>query len=158
MCMELFKSMAGVDLQHIPYRGTVPALTDVMSGQIHGMFSTALSAKPQIEAGKVRAFGVSTATRSGSMPDIPSLAEAGVPGYEAVQWYGFLAPAGTPAAIITQIHAESMKALNSADMKEKLANDGAEPSPTSPEEFAAHIRNELEKWRKVAKAAGIEPQ
>ena len=158
MCMELFKSMAGVDLQHIPYRGTVPALTDVMSGQISGMFSTALSAKPQIEAGKVRAFGVSTAKRSGSMPDIPSIAEAGLPGYEAVQWYGFLAPAGTPAAIIAQIHAESMKALNSTEMKEKLAHDGAEPTPTSPEEFAAHIRNELEKWRKVAKAAGIEPQ
>ena len=122
------------------------------------MFSTALSAKPQIEAGKVRAFGVSTAKRSGSMPDIPSIAEAGVPGYEAVQWYGFLAPAGTPAAIISQIHAESMKALHSAEMKEKLAHDGAEPTPTSPEEFAAHIRNELEKWRKVAKAAGIEPQ
>ncbi|MBX9773217.1 MAG: tripartite tricarboxylate transporter substrate binding protein [Xanthobacteraceae bacterium] len=158
MCMELFKSMAGVDLQHIPYRGTVPALTDVMSGQISGMFSTALSAKPQIEAGKVRAFGVSTAARSASMPDIPSIAEAGVPGYEAVQWYGFLAPAGTPAAIIAQIHAESMKALNAAEMKEKLALDGAEPAPTSPEEFGAHIRNEIEKWRKVAKAAGIEPQ
>lgn len=158
MCMELFKSMAGVDLQHIPYRGTVPALTDVMSGQISGMFSTALSAKPQIAAGKVRAFGVSTATRSASMPDIPSIAEAGVPGYEAVQWYGFLAPAGTPAAVIAQIHAESMKALHSAEMKEKLAHDGAEPSPTSPEEFAAHIKNELDKWRKVAKAAGIEPQ
>jgi tripartite-type tricarboxylate transporter receptor subunit TctC len=158
MCMELFKSMAGVDLQHIPYRGTVPALTDVMSGQISGMFSTALSAKPQIEAGKVRAFGVSTATRSFSMPDIPSIAEAGVPGYEAVQWYGFLAPAGTPAAIISQIHAESMKALNAAEMKEKLAHDGAEPSPTSPEEFAALIRAEIEKWRKVAKVAGIEPQ
>jgi tripartite-type tricarboxylate transporter receptor subunit TctC len=158
MCMELFKSMAGVDLQHIPYRGTVPALTDVMSGQISGMFSTMLSAKPQIEAGKVRAFGVSTATRSVSMPDIPSIAEAGVPGYEAVQWYGFLAPAGTPAAIISQIHAESMKALNSAEMKEKLAHDGAEPSPTSPEEFAALIRAEIEKWRKVAKVAGIEQQ
>jgi tripartite-type tricarboxylate transporter receptor subunit TctC len=158
MCMELFKSMAGVDLQHIPYRGTVPALTDVMSGQISGMFSTMLSAKPQIEAGKVRAFGVSTATRSASMPDIPSIAEAGVPGYEAVQWYGFLAPAGTPAEIIKQIHSESVKALNAAEMKEKLATDGAEPAPTSPEEFGAMIRNEIEKWRKVAKAAGIEPQ
>jgi tripartite-type tricarboxylate transporter receptor subunit TctC len=158
MCMELFKSLAGVDLQHIPYRGTVPALTDVMSGQINAMFSTALSAKPQIAAGKVRAFGVSTAKRSGSMPDIPSIAEAGVPGYEAVQWYGFLAPAGAPAAVIAQIHAESMKALNSTEMKEKLAHDGAEPAPTSPEEFAAHIRDELDKWRKVAKAAGIQPQ
>jgi tripartite-type tricarboxylate transporter receptor subunit TctC len=158
MCMELFKSLAGVDLQHIPYRGTVPALTDVISGQINAMFSTALAAKPQIAAGKVRAFGVSTAKRSGSLPDIPSIAEAGVPGYEAVQWYGFLAPARTPEAIIKQIHAETMKALNSTEMKEKLAHDGAEPAPTTPEAFAAHIRNELEKWRKVAKAAGIQPQ
>jgi tripartite-type tricarboxylate transporter receptor subunit TctC len=158
MCMELFKSLAGVDLQHIPYRGTVPALTDVISGQINAMFSTALAAKPQIAAGKVRAFGVSTAKRSGSLPDIPSIAEAGVPGYEAVQWYGFLAPARTPEAIIKQIHAETMKALNSTEMREKLAHDGAEPAPTTPEAFAAHIRNELEKWRKVAKAAGIQPQ
>ena len=158
MSMELLKSLAGVDLQHIPYRGTAPALTDVISGQITSMFSNALTAKPQIESGKVRALGVTTATRSGTMPDIPSIAEAGVPGYEAVQWYGFLAPAGTPQPILAQIHAEAMKALNSAEMKEKLASDGAEPAPSTPEAFAAHIRNEIEKWRKVAKAAGIEPQ
>jgi tripartite-type tricarboxylate transporter receptor subunit TctC len=158
MSMELFKSMAGVDLQHIPYRGTVPALTDVISGQINAMFSTALAAKPQIEAGKVRAFGVTTARRSGALPDIPSIAEAGVPGYEAVQWYGFLAPAGTPPAILQQIHAEAVKALHSTEMKEKLAHDGAEPVGSTAEAFAAHIKDELEKWRKVAKAAGIEPQ
>ena len=158
MSMELLKSLAGVDLQHIPYRGTAPALTDVISGQITSMFSNALTAKPQIESGKVRALGVTTATRSGTMPDIPAIAEAGVPGYEAVQWYGFLAPAGTPQPILAQIHAEAMKALNSAEMKEKLASDGAEPAPSTPEAFAAHIRNEIEKWRKVAKAAGIEPQ
>jgi len=158
MSMELFKSMAGIDLQHIPYRGTVPALTDVMSGQITGMFSNALSAKPQIEAGKVRALGASTPKRSGTLPDVPTIAEAGVPGYEATQWYGFLAPAGTQAAIIAQVHAEATKALNSAEMREKLAHDGAEPSPSTPEAFAVHIRNEIEKWRKVAKAAGIEPQ
>jgi len=158
MSMELLKSLAGVDLQHIPYRGTAPALTDVISGQITSMFSNALTAKPQIESGKVRALGVTTATRSGTMPDIPAIAEAGVPGYEAVQWYGFLAPAGTPQPILAQIHAEAMKALNSAEMKEKLASDGAEPAPSTPEAFAAHIRNEIDKWRKVAKAAGIEPQ
>ena len=158
MCMELFKSMAGVDLQHIPYRGTVPALTDVMSGQINAMFSTVLSAKPQIEAGKVRALGVSTAKRAGTMPDIPSVAEAGVPGYEAVQWYGFLAPVGTPEPILKQIHAEAMKALNATEMREKLAHDGADPAPTTPEAFAAHIKAELEKWRRVAQAAGIQPQ
>jgi tripartite-type tricarboxylate transporter receptor subunit TctC len=158
MSMELFKSLAGVDLQHIPYRGTAPALTDVLSGQITAMFSNALTAKPQIASGKVRALGVSTSTRSGTMPGIPAIAEAGVPGYEAVQWYGFLAPAGTPQPILAQVHAEAMKALNSAEMKEKLASDGAEPAPSTPEAFAAHIRNEIEKWRKVAQAAGIEPQ
>lgn len=158
MSMELFKSMAGVDLRHIPYRGTVPALTDVMSGQITAMFSNALSAKPQIAAGKVRALGASTPKRSGTLPDVPTIAEAGVPGYEATQWYGFLAPANTPPAIIAQIHAEAVKALNSAEMREKLAHDGADPAPSTPEEFAAHIRAEIEKWRKVAQAAGIEPQ
>jgi tripartite-type tricarboxylate transporter receptor subunit TctC len=158
MSMELFKSMAGVDLQHIPYRGTVPALTDVMSGQITAMFSNALSAKPQIEAGKVRALGASTPNRSGTLPDVPTIAEAGVPGYEATQWYAFLAPAGTPASILAQIHAEAVKALKSTEMKEKLANDGADPAPSTPEALGAHVRNEIDKWRKVATAAGIEPQ
>jgi tripartite-type tricarboxylate transporter receptor subunit TctC len=158
MCMELFKSMAGIDLRHIPYRGTVPALTDVMSGQINAMFANALSAKPQIDAGKVRALGLTTAKRSGTMPDIAPIADIGVPGYEATQWYGFLAPAGTPQAILDRIHAEATKALHSAEMKEKLAHDGAEPVGTSAADFAAHIKNELDKWRKVAKAAGIEPQ
>ena len=158
MCMELLKSMAGIDLQHIPYRGTVPALTDVMSGQISAMFSNALSAKPQIEAGKVRALGLTTFKRSGTLPEIAPIAEVGVPGYEATQWYGFLAPAGTPPAILKQVHAEAMKALHSAEMREKLAYDGAEPVGTTPEAFATHIRDELDKWRRVAKAAGIEPQ
>jgi tripartite-type tricarboxylate transporter receptor subunit TctC len=158
MSMELFKSMAGVKLQHIPYRGTAPALTDVISGQITSMFSNALTARPQIEAGKVRALGASTPKRSITLPDVPTIAEAGVPGYEATQWYGFLAPAGTPPAIIAQIHAEAVKTLNSAAMQEKLAHDGAEPAPSTPEALGAHIRNEIEKWRKVAQAAGIQPQ
>ena len=93
-----------------------------------------------------------------ALADVPTMEEAGVPGYEAVQWYGFLAPAGTPPAIIAQIHAEAVKALHSAQMREKLAHDGAEPVGSSSEAFAAHIRNELDKWRKVAKAAGIQPQ
>jgi tripartite-type tricarboxylate transporter receptor subunit TctC len=158
MCMELFKSMAGVDIRHIPYRGTAAAVTDVISGQITATFANALTAKPQIEAGNVRALGLTTAKRSGTLPEIAPIAEIGVPGYEATQWYGFLAPAGTPQAIIDRIHAEAMKALNSAEMREKLAHDGAEPAPSTPAEFAAHIRNEIEKWGKVAKAAGIEPQ
>jgi tripartite-type tricarboxylate transporter receptor subunit TctC len=158
MCMELLKHMAGIDVQHIPYRGTVPAMTDVMSGQITAMFGTALSTRPQIDAGTVRALGLSSKKRSAAMPNVLPIAEVGVPGYEATQWYGFLAPAGTPPDIITRIHAEAAKALKSKDLLDKLATDGAEPVGSTPEEFAAHIKDELEKWAKVAKAAGIEPQ
>lgn len=158
MCMELFKHMAGIDLQHIPYRGTVPAMTDVMSGQIAAMFSTALSARPQIDAGNVRALGLSSRKRSQAMPSVQPIAEVGVPGYEATQWYGLLAPAGTPPEIIARIHEQAAKALKSKDVIDKLATDGAEPVGSTPAEFAAHIKDELEKWTRVAKAAGIEPQ
>jgi tripartite-type tricarboxylate transporter receptor subunit TctC len=158
MCMELFKSLAGVDLRHIPYRGTVPAMTDVMSGQISAMFATALSARPQIAAGTVRGLGLSSQKRSAALPDVLPIAELGVPDYEATQWYGFLAPAGTPAGIIARIHAEALRALQGKEMRDKLATDGAEPVGTTPAEFAAHIKAELDKWTKVARAAGIEPQ
>ena len=158
MCMELLKYMAGINVRHIPYRGTVPAMTDVMSGQISGMFATALSARPQIDAGAVRGLGLSSKKRSAAIPKILPIAEVGVPGYEATQWYGFLAPAGTPPDILARIHAEAIKALKSKDLMDKLATDGAEPVGTSPEEFAAFIKEELEKWTQVAKSAGIEPQ
>ena len=158
MSMELFKSLAGIDLQHVPYRGTAPAMTDVISGQIAAMFSNALTAKPQIEAGAIRALGVSTRKRSEAMPNLPSIAEAGVPDYEATQWYGLVAPAGTPAEIVARLHAEVTQALRTQDMQDKLAGDGAEPVGTTPAEFAAHIKSELEKWAGVARAAKIEPQ
>ena len=158
MSMELFKSLAGIDLQHVPYRGTAPAMTDVISGQIAAMFSNALTAKPQIEAGAIRALGVSTRKRSEAMPNLPPIAEAGVPNYEATQWYGLVAPAGTPAEIVARLHAEVTQALRTQDMQDKLAGDGAEPVGTTPAEFAAHIKSELEKWAGVARAAKIEPQ
>jgi tripartite-type tricarboxylate transporter receptor subunit TctC len=158
MSMELFKSLAGVDLQHIPYRGTAPAMTDVISGQITAMFSNALTAKPQIESGAIRALGVSGRKRSEALPDIPPIAEVGVPDYEATQWYGLVAPAGTPPEIITRLHAEATQALKTQEMKDKLAGDGAEPVGTTPAEFAAHIKAELAKWTSVARAAKIEPQ
>jgi tripartite-type tricarboxylate transporter receptor subunit TctC len=158
IAMELLKSMAGIDLRHIPYRGTVPALTDVMSGQISAMFSTALSARPQIDAGTVRALGLSSAKASAALPNVRPIAELGVPGYEATQWYGLLAPAGTPPDILARIHAEAANALRSQDMQDKLATDGAEPVVTSPAAFAEQIRSELEKWSKVAREAKIEPQ
>jgi len=158
MSMELFKSMAGIDLRHIPYRGTAPAVTDVITGQIAATFANALTARPQVDAGKVRALAVSGPKRIEVLPDVPPVAEAGVPGYEAVQWYGLLAPAGTPADIVARLHAEAVQALKSADMKEKLATDGAEPVGTSSAEFAAFIKSELDKWGSAARAAGIEPQ
>jgi tripartite-type tricarboxylate transporter receptor subunit TctC len=158
MAMELLKSIAGIDLQHIPYRGTAPAMTDVISGQITAMFSNALTAKPQIESGAVRALGVSSRKRSEAMPDVPAIAEAGVPDYEATQWYGLAAPAGTPADVIARLHGEAVRALATKDMQDKLAGDGAEPVGTTADEFAIHIKNELEKWAKVARAAKIEPQ
>jgi tripartite-type tricarboxylate transporter receptor subunit TctC len=157
MAMELLKSMAGIELQHVPYRGTAPALTDVMSGQIAGMFANALTARPQVDAGRVRALAVSGPRRIAALPNVPPVAET-LKGYEATQWYGLLAPAGTAPAVISRLNAEALKALRSDEMKERLALDGAEPVGTTPAQFAALIKDELEKWTRVARAAGIEPQ
>jgi tripartite-type tricarboxylate transporter receptor subunit TctC len=158
LCMELLKTMAGIDLQHVPYRGTAAAVTDVISGQIAVAFATALTAKPQVDAGRVRALAVSGPRRVEALPGVPSVAEAGVPGYEAMQWYGLVAPAGVPGAIIERLHAEAITALRSREMKERLAADGAEPLGSTPAEFAAFIRRELDKWSRVAEAARIERQ
>jgi tripartite-type tricarboxylate transporter receptor subunit TctC len=158
MSMELLKSMAGIDLQHVPYRGTAPAVTDVISGQIAAMFANALTARPQIDAGRVRALAVSGPRRLEALPDVPAVAEAGVPKYEAMQWYGLVAPAATPQPIIARLHGEAIKALHTSEMKERLAIDGAAPVGSTPSEFAALIRYELEKWAKVAHTAHIEPE
>ena len=158
LSMELLKSMAGIDLQHIPYKGTAAAVTDVIGGQIAATFSNALTAKPQVDAGRVRALAITGPRRIEALPNVPPVAEAGVPGYEAMQWYGLLAPAGTPAAIVERLNAEALKALRSPEMKERLSADGAEPLGGSPAEFAALIRRELDKWTRVAHAAGIEKQ
>ena len=157
MSMELFKSMAGVDIRHIPYRGTAPAVTDIISGQIHAMFANALTARPQVEAGKIRALGVSGPRRISAMSDVPPVSDT-VRGYEAIQWYGMVAPAKMPRAIILRLHGAAIAALKTEEMKEKLASDGAEPEGSTPEAFAALIKSELEKWAKVAREANIEAQ
>jgi tripartite-type tricarboxylate transporter receptor subunit TctC len=158
LCMELLKSMAGIDLLHVPYKGTAPAAADVISGQIAAMFATALTARPMIDAGRVRALAVSGPQRVRALPNVPPVAEAGVPGYSAIQWYGLLAPAGTPQPVIVRLNAEAARSLKSGEMRERLAADGAEPHGSTPEEFAALIKSELEKWGRVTRAAGIEPQ
>ena len=157
LCMELMKYMAGIDIQHVPYRGTAAVVTDVMSGQIAVAFATALTAKPQVDAGRVRALAVSGPRRVEAMPNVPPVGEA-VPGYEAMQWYGLLAPAGTPNRVIERLNAEAKKALVSQEMKQRLSADGAEPLSSTPAEFAAFIHRELDKWGKVVDVAKIERQ
>jgi len=157
LCMELLKSMAGIDLLHVPYKGTAPAAGDVAGGQIAAMFATALTARPMIDGGRVRALAVSGPKRVQALPHVPPVADA-VPGYAAIQWYGLLAPAGTPPTIIARLNAEALRALKTDEMRERLALDGAEPQGSTPEEFAALIRSELDKWTRVTRAAGIEPQ
>jgi len=157
LCMELLKYMAHVDVTHVPYRGTAAAVTDVMSGQIQLAFATALTAKPQVDAGRVRALAVSGPRRVAAMPDVPPVGDA-VPGYEAMQWYGLLAPAGTAARTIERLNAEANKALASQEMKQRLAADGAEPLGSTPAEFSAFIKRELEKWGRVVEVAKIERQ
>jgi tripartite-type tricarboxylate transporter receptor subunit TctC len=154
LCMELLKSMAGIDLVHVPYRGTAPAAADVISGQIATMFATALTARPMIDAGRVRALAVSGPQRVHALPNVPPVAEAGVPGYAAIQWYGLLAPAGTPAATVARLNAEAIKSLRTAEMKERLAADGAEPQGSTPEEFAATIRHEIPEYARIVKISG----
>ncbi len=158
LCMELLKTLAGIDVQHVPYRGTAAAMTDVISGQIAVAFSTALAAKPQVDAGRVRALAVSGPRRVEALPSVPSVAEAGVPGYEAMQWYGLLAPAGVSNSVVEKLNAEALVALRSKEMKQRLAADGAEPLGSTPAEFAVFIRRELDKWSRVVELARIERQ
>ena len=158
LSMELLKTMTGIEIRHIPYRGVGPALNDLVAGQVGILIAGVLTTKPQVDAGTVRGLAVTGLKRVEGLPDVPTVAEAGVANYEALQWYGLLAPAGTPAPIIARLHAETAKAVRSAEMKERLAADGADPVGNTPAEFAAHIKEEMRKWAEVARAAKIEPQ
>jgi len=157
MAMELLRVSAGVDVLHVPYTGVAPALNDIIGNRVDGMLVNFLSAKPQIDGGTLRALAMSSSARSRFMPDLPTINESGVPGYEAIQWFGLLAPAGTPQAIIDRLQAETAKILDTPAMKARLALEGAEPIGNSPAEFSALIKAEMAKWSQVAKAAGIKP-
>jgi tripartite-type tricarboxylate transporter receptor subunit TctC len=151
---ELFKQMAGVDMQHVPYRGSAPAVSDLLGGQISIMFDNMPSAIPHVKGGKLRPLAVTTAKRSPALPDVPTIAESGVPGYEATSWFGLLAPAGTPAPVIAKLNASILKALANPEVKKKLAEQGAEAAGEKPEQFAAFIVAETAKWGKVVKESG----
>jgi len=158
MSIELLKSMAGIDMVHIPYKGTAPGVVDLLAGQVSVMTPNLLTALPHIKAGKLRALAVTSAKRSAALPDVPTIAESGLPGYDSTQWYGVLAPAGTSREIIARLHDEIVRALRTPEVIQRLAADGAEPVGSSPEEFAAFIKSEIGKWAKVASAAGIRPE
>jgi tripartite-type tricarboxylate transporter receptor subunit TctC len=158
MTMELFLSMGKLKMVHIPYKGTGPAMIDMLAGHTSVMAATILTGMPQIRAGRLRPLGISSAARSAVVPEIPTIAEAGLPGFESVQWYGLLAPAQTPKEIVTRLHAEMTRILQQPDIKERFAGDGADPVGNTPEQFARYIQTELVKWAKVAREAGIKPE
>jgi len=151
---ELFKSMSGTDMQHIPYKGSPPALQDVVGGQVAMTFDNITTALPLAKAGKLRALAVTTAKRSSVAPDVPTLAESGLPGFEVGSWQGVFAPAGTPPEIVKRLNAEIVKALNMPDVREKLSGLGAEIVADSPEEFSALVKAEVAKWADVVKKSG----
>lgn len=151
---ELFAAMAGVKMNHIPYKGSAPALTDTMGGQTQLMFDTMLSAMPHVKAGKLKALAVTSAARSPVAPDVPTVAESGLPGYEAIAWNGLLAPAGTPPEVLTRLSAELKKVLAAPDVKERFEAQGFAASWNSPEDFGRFMTAEVDKWAKVVKVSG----
>ena len=155
---ELFKMLAKVDLVHIPYKGSAPAMIDMVGGQVQVMFDNMPSALPHVKAGKLRALAVTSAQRSPSAPDVPTMGEAGVPGFDVQSWFGLVAPKGTPKDIIARVNAEAVKALGSADIKERFMDLGAVPGPMSPEGFGEYIRAEITRWGEVVKISGAKAE
>jgi tripartite-type tricarboxylate transporter receptor subunit TctC len=155
MAFELFRTMAGVKITHIPYKGTGPALVDVTAGQVQMLFGNVLSSLSPAKAGRLRALAVTTPKRSKVLPDLPTISESGVPGYENSTWFGVIAPAGTPPAIVGKLNAELVKASQSPEIIERISPDGGEPVGSSPDQFGRHIATEIARWRKVVKDAGI---
>jgi tripartite-type tricarboxylate transporter receptor subunit TctC len=155
MTGEIFKLATGTDLVHVAYKGSAPALTDLMAGQVQIMFGTMPPTLPHVKTGKLRALGVSGARRTPAAPDVPTIAEAGVPGFEVLNWYGIVAPGKTPAAIVQRLNRDLRTALKSPQMTESLGTQGLEDAADTPEKFGAFIKSEMAKYAKVVKAAGI---
>jgi tripartite-type tricarboxylate transporter receptor subunit TctC len=158
LSMELFKSMTGIDLVHVPYKGNAGVLADLMGGQIHATIDNIPPYLPQVKAGKIRALAVSPGTRTPAAPELPTIAEAGVPGYEAVAWFGLVAPAATPKPIVAKLATETQRILKLPDVRERITGLGADVVGNTPDEFNGFIRSELAKWAKVIKDARVELQ
>ena len=155
---ELFKSMTGVDMTHIPYKGSAPALADVMGGQVSMIFDVGVSALPQVRAGKLRALAITASRRSEGTPEYPTIAEAGVPGYEASIWFGIVAPAGTPAPVVARLSREIAQIVRTPAIRERFVPLGLDLIGGTPEEFAATMRSEIPKWARVLQDARVEPE
>jgi len=156
--MELFKSLAGVQIVHIPYKGSAPAVTDLLGGQVHLMFDNVPNVLPHVKAGKLVALGQTGTKRSPLIADIPTVAEAGVPGYEVTVWFGLVAPAGTPRDVVQKLNAETVRILAMPDVRERFLAQGVEPAGGTPEQFADHIRAQMAKWAKVVADAGVKAE
>ena len=154
MAGELFKAMAGVDIQHVPYKGSSGARTDVLGGQIEMMFDAVPTMQQNIATGKLKALGTSGKVRSAVLPDVPTMAEAGVPGYESTIWLGLMAPAGTPRAVVNKLNAEVNRIVSRPDVKVEWAKQGAAPMNMSVDEFTQYLRDDIEKWARVVKLSG----
>lgn len=157
LATELLELMTQTDLIHVPYKGLGPALTDLMGGRVHVIISTLASALPQLKAGKMKPLAVTTATRSSFLPELPTMNEAGVKGYEFSTWYGLLVPGATPKPVVERLNAAAVKVLQAPALKEQFASQGLEPTPSTPAEFSAYLRSEVAKWGKVIKASGAKP-
>jgi tripartite-type tricarboxylate transporter receptor subunit TctC len=158
MAGELFKNLTGTDILHVPYKGSSGARNDIISGQIEMMFDSVPSMAPMIQAGRVKALGTTGKVRSAILPDIPTLSEAGVPGYEATIWIGLMAPAGTPQPIVTLLSSEINKILARADVIEAWRKQGATAMSMTPDQFGEYVQSEIDKWARVIKANGIKPE
>lgn len=158
MATELFRHMAGINIVHVPYKGVAPALTDLMGGHTQMVMTSLPSAMTSVQAGRLKALAVGSEKRSSFMPDMPTISEAGLPGYVAEFWWGLAAPVKTPPDIVNRLTTELSKALQSPELKQRFASEGAEPSTMTRDQFTAFVKNEITRWRKVAQDAGIKPE
>jgi len=154
---EMFTALAQVEMLHVPYKGSGPAVTDLIGGQVNYMFDSITSAKPHIQSGKLRALGVTTAKRSSALPSVPTIAEAGLPGYEVSPWFAVFAPAGTPKPVVAKLNAALVQAMKQPEVKARLDAIGAEPIGSAPEELGVHLNHELARWGKLITDRGIKP-